>query len=388
MAKAARVLTPTEQALQTYLDSPAVREKRAREALEAAIARDNPAPPAPSNLTFSEQLLRDFYADPQRREDKARKALEDAMKREAEAAKPAAEPTPSEKKLADFHADPQRREANAKKALGEARKREFEENAGFGYKAGKAVGGEIVNVLGQVAGKFLAVAGPMGILGAVLGSATSGFQTVTKAVNLLGAVLSPVLLPATVLLATAITAAADVLEGGLSGSLEPFFDFVLGLGIPAVVGFISALQLATEALGELQAVSDLSAFGLKETGDDIADFLNRNILGVSQEQLDQARERRAKGIPDETEEIVLGALRDVMGSLRTSIGPRAQVTGLSGVGQAVQQAALAQDPIEAKMLRIQTQIFTVLERAVSKATGRPVYGGGDYGAGGAAGGDI
>lgn len=404
--------THSEALLEAYLDSPEVREKRAKAALEAAIARDNPQPAAPT-LTPAEQQLRDFYNDPQRREEKARRALEDAIRREVDAKTPAAGKTPAEQALADFYNDPERREKKARKALEEARQREADEGAakpGLGAKAVGAAKSGIQDVLGMVAGKFLAVAGPLAIVSTLLNSASSGFQVVTKSVQLLAAVIAPILLPATVLLSTALVALSSILETGLESSLEPFFDIVLGLGVPALIALVMAADYLAGVFKTFQPKEEPKpasggrgggeggegeeeegffaqvGSGLKQLAT-AAVLPSVEILKYIKNEVNSEIESNRDGSAAKARDTIFDSLEDVLTSLRQSIGPKAQISGLSGISNAVQLAALNQDPIEARMLQVQQNISRLLERAIGRLRNDGVYSGdgdfsGDRGAGG------
>lgn len=278
MAK--KTLTPAEQKLQDYLDSPAVREQRAREALEAAIKRDSPAPEE-STLTPAEQMLRDFYEDPKRREEKAKKALEDAQYREAEGPPVKADNrTDSEKKLADFYSDPDRREEKAKEALEAARKREAQDKreALPGFKPGQAAGAAIGGVMNQVVEKFKGIIGPAAVLGQILNSAISGFGVLNTAVKVVASAIAPVLLPATLGLSTVFLALADVIAEH-QGFIERMFDLFVDL-IPVletVVELFEAIADNIETLGGvIRDVSDALNVGAA----DLANLITGNLAGL------------------------------------------------------------------------------------------------------------
>jgi hypothetical protein len=371
----AKAKTPAELALEAYLDSVPVREKRAREALDAAIARDAKPPVSSPAPTPSETALKNFLEDPIRREAKAKAALEEAEAKEAAGATPPRVVTPSEKALSEFLNDPVRREEKAAKSLSEAQKAERREQAGIGGKAAFAATDAFKDVFSGIALKFAAVAAPLALLGAVLSSTTSGFGLVTKSVQLLATVLSPILLPATMLLSTALVALSEVLFTGTQGGMETFFELVIGLGIPALVGFISVVQLVVEQLGEFRDVLDKFDDAYKGSygealADDISDLLNRNILGISQEDLDAQHARRERGESTDAEDAVMKALKTVQQSFNQSIGPKAQISQLGDIGRAVQMAAFSADPIENQQLKVQLAIRDALNTAIAKIEAR------------------
>lgn len=285
---------------------------------------------------------------------------------------------------------------------------------------GAKVAGAALSGLGTFAlalgAKFVAVAGPAAVLGAALQSPISGFQVLGKSVQLLGTALAPVLLPATVLAATALTALSDVLLATLMPGMEGFFGVIMGLGVPAIIVFIDAVRAAAEWLEKyakyapdpgdspLQMWAKLQANSAAAFGDvlgDVGDFLARGpTAGVSLDRVQQGIDgtERTDG-KTSSRDLVTNALRDVMGSLRNSISPRAVAADLGGIGRSARLAALNNDPLEARMLRTQQAIYVLLERAIGRVENqRGVYGPGDgdfgargdmtWGAGGAAGGDL
>ncbi|AWM41766.1 hypothetical protein GobsT_71310 [Gemmata obscuriglobus] len=296
------------------------------------------------------------------------------------------------------------------------------------------------SMFAPVLAKFAAVAGPMAVLGAALGSVTSGFGTLGKSVQLFAATVAPVLLPATVLLATAFTSAAAVLTNAIGPGLEGFLTTIIGLGIPVLVTFIGAVQTVASALADLakwvednfgnrdrngERITDPRAtegdrrwFGLGwDTVSDPerntqayfrlfdeelrkltdADWKDPNAPWYTTRNVDRENEARrladlryaegerggAGADPSSPQAMVLSALRDVAKSFALSVGPKASISGLEGVGKSVQMAALNGDPIEQKMLRVQQSIATTLMRAVDALTaGGGVWlpGEGDFGA--------
>lgn len=363
-------LTPSEQKLKDFNDDPARREARAKEALDEAIRREQTAGlPTASTLTPAEQELKDFFDSPERREAKAKKALEDAKAREAAAASPAADTrTPSEKKLADFNSDPARREERAAKALEDAKKREAEDRRSPASKAagqigknlasaaGLTPGGPVSGVVGKlgavgaalspfvsvietVVGKFASIIGPMAILQQAMSSTVSGFGVLQKATNLVATAIAPVLLPVTLVLAAGMSALATVLTGALSPVLDQWFDIVLTQGIPAMEQLVAVLAVAASTAGDL--VSGFHAIS------SVLGTVNPSGSGGTREAIDRG-------------------LTESIRSLRASIGPKATISSLGGVGQAAQLAALNNDPLEARLLRQQVDLLTKIESGVNR----------------------
>lgn len=81
-----------------------------------------------------------------------------------------------------------------------------------------------------------------------------------------------------------------------------------------------------------------------------------------------------------------------------SMGPKAQISGIGDVGRQVQMAAINNDPLEARLMKMQLTVLEKIERSVSQnRTPRRVYdpsesrtdrltGAGDYEGGTSAGG--
>lgn len=241
-------------------------------------------------------------------------------------------------------------------------------------------------------GRFAAVLGPIALFGAVASSATSGLGTLVKSVQLFAATLTPILLPASVLLATAFTALAEVITAGTGAGMESFFGIVLAMGIPALVALIdSALKLAeafdelgkskgAKAVDKAEQVAETKAFKLLTTGGMNAGLekLLPLALGTGAGAIFDEDSERTPGEakpPTRGENIVMGGLRDVMTSMRMSVMPKASISSIEGIGKSVQLAALNQDPIEGRMLRTQEMILRALERAVNRmGRERAVYG--------------
>lgn len=267
---------------------------------------------------------------------------------------------------------------------------------------GKPGGGGLPSMFGGLGGattlltaKFAAVLGPLAMMSQVLQAPISGFQVLGTSAKVLAGTLAPVLLPVTVLLATALTALSDVVLATLMPGLEGFFSVIVGMGIPAVIIFIDAVRDAAEwiekwtkwfkekfgggedgsTLDQIEGVANLLTGGGDGFGmGTIGRAAGTEIVGTDTFRDDFMPTERA-----DTGAIVMNALRDVMGSMRASMGPKAQISGLESVGKSAQLAALNQDPLEARMLRTQQQIFQLMERAVARMENdrhTRVYGGG------------
>lgn len=308
----------------------------------------------------------------------------------------------AQKALKAWHDDPARKEANAAKQLASAQRAERNE---------KLKGNPIASVLTGVAAKFAAVLGPAALLSQVLQSNLSGFQVLGTAVKVLATTLAPILLPVTAALAAGVLAVSDVLMEHLMPAMDTWFQFVLGSAIPAIAflidmfndaaegvsGWIEDLDGAGKAVREWAAerYRDAQQFNPFTSEEEDEKFIRSNITGDGSDG-EPGDERRFLGMKWSSrgrgEEATGRGLADTLRSLRMSMGPRATVTGLGGVGQAIQSAALNQDPLEARMLKVQTDMLNRLDRIAANTRGRgrpgPFDVGGASGAGDYAGGSA
>lgn len=252
--------------------------------------------------------------------------------------------------------------------------------------------------------KFTAAIGPLAVLGAVVQSNISGFQVMGTAVKVLAGTLAPLLLPATVLISTALVALSDVVLSTLMPGMESFFGVMLSIGLPAIIGFVDAMIDGGKKIQEWADALDPKKNETAAVARDLGEFLrdaspltwSRNssaVADIADRRLNGA-EGGSERQPTEGSRLVMGALRDVMQSLRLSVGPRAQISGLESVGRAAQLAALNNDPLEARMLRTQQQILAIMERTIARTENDRVYDpvgndfSGDEGAGVSTGGDF
>jgi hypothetical protein len=207
----------------------------------------------------------------------------------------------------------------------------------------KQAASPLTSVFAMVGAKFAAVAGPLAVLAQVLSSATSGFQTFGKAAQLMGSALAPILLPVVLMMATSMTAFAELISQVGGPAMQDFFEIV-------VDAFVPCIELAIETFIVLADVAKGVAGVIKELGN-AAVFWTAALSGRG------SRETRGR---------VDGAMRDVLESFRRSIGPKAQISGLGEVGKSVQLAALNADPLEARLMRQQLAVLERIAAAVER----------------------
>lgn len=220
----------------------------------------------------------------------------------------------------------------------------------------EARGGSTSRALTMLGGRLTAILGPIALFAAALNAQISGLQVLTSSAKVLAASLAPVLLPVTTLLSAALLAISEIIFTKGMPVFEQFFAFVLSRGLPALAMFLDNVMAAADAV---------TSFA-KNVGEAIA-FIERIVSRIpgGKEVLSgalgpilgsQLGERGSSAA-------ALGrGLTDTLRSLRLSMGPRAQITGLESVGKQVQLAALQQDPIEARILKINQDMLTMLER--------------------------
>lgn len=273
-----------------------------------------------------------------------------------------------------------------------------------------AAGNASAKVATLLGARFTAALGPLALFNTALNQSTSGLGMVQKSANLVASVFAPILLPATTLISAGLIAVSDILMGKDLHIMSEWFDFVLDRGIPALEQFVRAVDYAAEAANWFAKVrkevsekegSEGALFGpVGAIGKALGINVDKSFLfgpagGASdiKPESEEAKEstRRAR-------DTVGSALSDVMKSLRLSLGPRAQITGLESVGRGVQLAALNQDPLEARLMRQQIAILERIEAAIRRNqrraanervydpekhgladdTGSVAFGGGDF----------
>jgi hypothetical protein len=282
---------------------------------------------------------------------------------------PAPTVNPNQAALADWQNDPERKERNAARQLAGAKKAE----------RGQALNASpLFGVLGQVAAKFAAVVGPAALLGQVLNSQISGFQVLGTATKVLAATIAPVLLPATVALSAGVLALSDVIMDHGLPVMDRWFDYVLGTAIPAIAFLIDTIDDAGKG------VEDFA-----EAVEDAVNWVERKINSLNPFSESNPDERRFLGVKwsdrGTGEAGVNAGLADTLRSLRMSMGPRAQITGIGDVGRGAQLASIQADPLEARLMRDQLKVLEKIEAKLpGRAAPRRVYDPGETTAGGGA----
>jgi hypothetical protein len=233
------------------------------------------------------------------------------------------------------------------------------------------------------------------------------------AVRVLSTTLAPILLPVVVALAAGFIALADKLEPLIQEALPRWTAFIFDRLIPAfefladvVAGTVEVFGAIGEAVGDAvnwinDMLPDVSAEGIGDTlvgaaampgeggrGAGEGEFGNpfEKILAAARERME--RDPTGTGAGEFGGEKGGGggtrsaALMDVLKSLRLSMGPRAQVSGLADASRNLQMAALNTDPLEARMLRTMEKSLSVMERTavgVEKlAAPKPDFAAGDF----------
>ena len=280
-------------------------------------------------------------------------------------------------------------------------------------KAKGAATDKLADAQGMLAARFAMMIGPLQLFAQVLSANTSGFQVLGKATQLFASVLAPVLLPVTMILATAFVAISDVLIKELEPHFEEYADLIINEAVPAIEEFTDALK---GLISDLKGYSDWfdETFGENAVGiDDLfigGDRVDK-ALGKAPEDAFIGGDRVGKSLGKAPADAagaegggrgerggggdspVRGALRDVITSLRLSMGKPASFSGLESVGRSAQLAALNQDPIEQRMLQVQQKLLATMERVANNTRpkgsrvydpARPGLGdfGGDEGSGG------
>jgi hypothetical protein len=247
-------------------------------------------------------------------------------------------------------------------------------------------------------GKLLAVLGPLAIVAGILSSAGSGFQVLVSAMNLLIAVLAPVLMPVFIVLAVAVAELAMKLREHMLGAVRAVATFMFEYVLPAfralaevvgtVVGYLidfgaGLISAASTVLGWAGDVGDW----LWEKGGDVVDAIDDAILpervasgaaGMGAADIAKAAMAAVKGgdfagasgagggFDDGgpaaklsgadaakvrmAEEAKRAGDMDMLGmvirSLEMSIGPKAQISGISQAFKNAQLAAINADPLD------------------------------------------
>lgn len=357
------------------------------------------------NLTSSEKKFQEFRNDPERRDRNAAKKLEDAKEREARELR-----------------------SPAGKAIGQIGKNFAGKMAGSGAISGVVgkmgpiglAASPILSVLEKVVGKFAELLSPMAILSQAMESPIAGFQLIGKATKLLAGVLAPVFLPITLLVAGGLAVVANILFTELQPVMDDWFDLILNDGIPVIQELIDEFKDSIQAIKDFyNALPDRRSKDRKEritayAGQygaalslgplaplAVTGLLYRDVLGgggITEAAKKKQAERKKTRKRGEGLELDL-SLSEMLESLKKSIGPQASMGSLGSVGHQVQLAALNQDPLEARLMKMQLEQLKKIEAALKRQRDkRRVYdprtgdgdfsgdigagGGGDYGGSG------
>lgn len=212
----------------------------------------------------------------------------------------------------------------------------------------------LLSVLSAVGMKFAAILAPAAILGAVLNSTVSGFGVLQQSVRVFASSVAPLLLPVTLALSAGMLALSDVINGEMGPALDDWADFVFSNAIPALVSFVSQIEAVVE---KLKGFGEALGGGVAGENDTVRDIM-RGILGAGSFGTGQKEDSAS------ADASVKQGLRDAIQSLRQSMGPKAQFSGLAGIGQAAQLSALNSDPQEIRLLKAQ---LATLDRIAAAA---------------------
>ncbi len=268
--------------------------------------------------------------------------------------------------------------------------------------------------------------GPLGVFAQILQSSASGLQLVAGSAKLLATSLAPILLPAAVVLSTALLAVGDAIWEEVLPNLEEFFEFVLSTAIPAievlVESFIDAAGIVTDFVNWVERQIDsldptTSSYSEEEIAKQIARLRAMDSTPDGRRVTDQEdtgssggdfgegsdKQRQPQSPPgsvgskveERAAKLTSLGLSDTIKELRQSIGPQASFSSLTQVGQNAQLAALNQSPFEARLLLKMDQLIRAMEKFAANTTRRPggayderATGAGNYEGTGSSGGDF
>lgn len=283
----------------------------------------------------------------------------------------------------------------------------------------ESMGGRVAgDIAGPLVRQFATVLAPLAAFGTILSQAGSGLGVFQSAINVLAATLAPIVLPAFVLLATALVAASDQIQAQILPALASWYKLLMEEGLPIVTKFAKAVGEAAEALAYLtkntpgQIAEDAKNDPAKaaQRASSILDFSGSNraindflggfslpgLLGKAAPHVveaatgiklnsepaggdvAQAGEAKSPARPGEAPDakpnanaVVNRALQDVMKSLQMSVGPKASFGSLSEVGKQAQLAALNLDPLEQRAKEATIKALGVLQDIAGKVGAPP-----------------
>ncbi|MDY3554758.1 hypothetical protein R5W24_003887 [Gemmata sp. JC717] len=222
-----------------------------------------------------------------------------------------------------------------------------------GGMLGSAAGGAldpIIDVLGKLVTALSPVLGPLQMLGQALQSNISGFQMIDQATKVLATTIGPIFLPIMTLFSAYILAVSEVVAERLLPMMDEWFGLVMEQGVPALTILISVITFAADAVMVfVQAYMQAVAWIQRQ--------LNRlNPFAAAPDAMGDSGGKVKRGINDTIE------------SLKRSMGPKAQISGLGSVAQQVQMAALSQDPLQARQFQVQVDMLAKLEQIAQNTT--------------------
>lgn len=274
-----------------------------------------------------------------------------------------------------------------------------------GAGEGSALAGVLGSVFSVAVAKIAVVIAPLVGLAAVIGSVTSGFQPLLASMRVFASTLGAFLLPVFSLLAAAVLASADAIFANLLPELERWYTFVAEEMVPKLVEFVGAVEEAAKWLREFakdpvkkgaEAVEENAPI-LSEAGQGWGGLIAMWMYGINSMKINGQVIPGIKpgnrapappsppadtGPPSEPQaptgprqptprERFNDALRDVIQSMRMSMGPPGAVTSVSELNRRNQQALLTTDPIQARQDRMFRQVLDLLEKVVRNGEKKP-----------------
>jgi hypothetical protein len=150
--------------------------------------------------------------------------------------------------------------------------------------------------------------------------------------------------------------------------LGGWFEFVLTTVIPVLVVFVSMVE---------SVITGLKSFGEALTNP-TPENVEKILSGASEAILSPgslgfrlgASAGEAEAKTGDKREAVNRGLADTIRSLQLSLGPKAQISGIGEIGRQIQLAALNNDPIEARLLKVQQDALLELQSINAKINER------------------
>ncbi|MBA4191315.1 MAG: hypothetical protein C0467_25310 [Planctomycetaceae bacterium] len=218
--------------------------------------------------------------------------------------------------------------------------------------------GAVAAPLTALTAKFAAIAGPMAVFGQILESNASGFQALSGAVKVLAGTLAPVLLPGVAVVAAGFVHLGDKLWNEIAPELENFYAAVVDDMVPAVEAMVEAFMDAVRWLKRNNSITSAGS----AVDDVIAAAGGKSFTGAES----GVGATKGTGGGGGRGGVMGSAMGDVLKELRLSMGPRASIGDIGGVGKNFQLAALNQSPFETKMLERMDKAVSALERVAGR----------------------